>query len=92
MTSLSANMIAMIRTQIQLADSQMEALRKLSVETGRSIADLTRRAVDLYLAQHRGTSREALLERALGVAGRFASGLPDVAREHDRYVAEALTE
>ncbi len=82
----------MMRTQIQLADSQVEALRKLSAETGRSIADLTRRAVDLYLAQHRDTSPDALLERALAVAGKFASGLSDVAADHDRYLAEALAE
>jgi hypothetical protein len=80
----------MVRTQIQLADAQLEALRKLSAETGKSIADLTRRAVDLYLEQQRGTTRDVLVERALSAAGKFASGLSDVSTDHDRYLAEAF--
>jgi len=82
----------MVRTQVQLTDSQMEALRRLSAETGKSIADLTRRAVDSYLEQHHGKSPDVLIERALGVAGKFASSLRDVSADHDRYVAEAFAE
>lgn len=79
-----------MRTQVQLSDSQIEALRTLSNETGRSIADLTRQAVDLYLAQQRATPRDELLARATAVAGKFASGLRDVSTNHDRYLTEAF--
>lgn len=69
----------------------MEALRELSRTTGRSIADLTRDALNVYLEQKRGSDRQALVEQALSIAGRFASGIADVSSEHDRYFAETLT-
>lgn len=69
---------------MQLEDRQLEALRKLAAQTGRSIVDLIREAVDVYLARRRN------IGRALGVAGKFASGLSDVSSEHDRYVAGAF--
>jgi hypothetical protein len=80
----------MVRTQIQLTESQVKALRQLSACTRRSIADLTREALDQYLEQDRAATQEALVENALQVAGRFASGLHDVSTDHDRYIAEAL--
>ena len=80
----------MTRTQIQFAESQIQALRNLSAQTGQSIADLTRQAVDLYLEQRRGSGRDALIERALAAAGKFASSLSDVSDEHDSYFAEAI--
>jgi hypothetical protein len=88
--AFSAIMTAMVRTQVQFSEPQIEALRRMAQQTGRSIADLTREAVELYLEQQRGTSRQLLIERAIAVAGQFSSGLPDVGTEHDRYLAEAL--
>ena len=82
----------MTRTQIQFTDSQLEALRQLSRVTSKSIAELTRDAVDRYLGQSRQRRREELVEGALKVAGGFASGRRDVSTDHDRYLAEALGE
>ena len=39
----------MKRTNIYLTEKQQEALRKLSAETGLSVAELIRRAIDLFL-------------------------------------------
>ncbi len=82
----------MVRTQIQFTDAQIKELRRLAFVTGRSIAELTREAVKLYLEQHGSATREETVERAISVAGRFASGLRDVATHHDRHVAEIFGE
>ena len=39
----------MIRTQIQLTEEQMEALRRLAALKKKSMADLVRQSVELYL-------------------------------------------
>ena len=81
-------MMYMVRTQIQLTDQQIKALRRLSAETGKSIAELIRQGVEQYLGARRGFDRKRQIERALCVIGRSASGLSDVSAEHDRYLAE----
>ena len=82
----------MVRTQIQFTESQMQALRRLSATTGQSIAHLTRDALDAYLEQLAGVGMNAKVERAINVAGRFASGSHDISAEHDRYLADAFGE
>lgn len=80
----------MIRTQVQLTDRQLEALRHDSAATGRSVADLIREGVDRYLAGRSDLGREERIERAIGVAGKFSSGRSDVSANHDRHLAEAF--
>jgi uncharacterized protein (DUF1778 family) len=80
----------MIRTQVQLTEEQLRALRAAAAATGRSVADLVRDAVDRSIsAAAPVVSRHERIERALRVAGRFASGSSDVSVEHDRYLSEA---
>ena len=80
----------MVRVQVRLTLEQVQALRQLSADSGRPIADLVREGVDLYLSSRKRPDRNELWERALSVVGRFSSGLTDVSREHDRYLAEAF--
>lgn len=80
----------MIRTQVQLTDRQLEALRRDSAATGRSIANLIRQGVDRYLAGRSELGRDERIERAIGVAGRFSSGRSDVSANHDKHLAEAF--
>ena len=82
----------MIRTQIQLTEKQSEALRRLAAARGRSIADLVRQGVDLYLRTEGRRDREELIRRALKAAGRFSSGSSDGSAEHDRHLAKAFRE
>ena len=79
----------MIRTQVQLTEAQIKALRQLSASTGKSIADLVRQGVDRYLTAQVGISLQERRERALRAAGKFRSGKPDVSTDHDRYLNEA---
>ena len=80
----------MIRTQIQLTETQARALRAQARLQERSMADLVRESVSEYLARRRIVDRGELARRALGLAGRFRSGCLDLAEDHDRYLDEAF--
>ncbi|HEY5611640.1 MAG TPA: ribbon-helix-helix domain-containing protein [Thermoanaerobaculia bacterium] len=82
----------MIRTQIPLTDEQTEKLRQIAAAEGRSLADLIRESVDLYVDSRGWRDRAGQRERALGVVGRFHSGANDLGANHDRHLAEALKE
>lgn len=45
------------RTNVYLTDEQRNALTKLSDETGAPVAELVRRAIDLYLEKQKGKDR-----------------------------------
>ena len=61
----------MVRTQIQLTESQSERLRRLAAQEGVSMATLIRRGVDRLLASREPVDRAARKERALEAIGRF---------------------
>jgi hypothetical protein len=63
----------------------MQALRKLSAQQGRSVAELMRTGVDHVL---RESDRDVRTKRLLSAVGKFNSGLKDVSRNHDKYLAE----
>ena len=81
----------MVRTQIQLTEEQANALKKLSLSRHLSIAELIRQAVDHILKSSTAIDREERKKRAITAAGRFSSGKRDIAREHDKYLAEAFS-
>lgn len=78
----------MVRTQIQLTESQVKALRKLSGVKHVSMAELIRRSVDDLIRSSPIVDRDELRRRAITVAGRFDSGQTDVSTNHDKYLAE----
>jgi hypothetical protein len=80
----------MVRTQVQLSEGQLAAMRRLAAAEGTSVADLVRRAVDALLERERAGSVGARRERALAAAGRFASGRADVSEHHDQHLGEAF--
>ena len=82
----------MVRTQIQFTESQLEALRDLSNTTGRSVAELTRDAITMYLERRATPGQDVLITRAIEAAGQFASGRSDVSTDHDRHLAEAFSD
>jgi hypothetical protein len=79
----------MTRMQVQLTETQLRGLRQLSIASGRSLADLVRQGVDVYLSTQPRASRAERIERALRVAGKYSSGMTDVSAKHDRHLAEA---
>lgn len=80
----------MVRTQIQLTENQIDSLRRLSANSGRSISELIREAVELCLRKQGAADFEERTKRALGVTGKFSSGTHDVSAHHDDYLAEAF--
>ncbi|HKW96406.1 MAG TPA: ribbon-helix-helix domain-containing protein [Bryobacteraceae bacterium] len=80
----------MVRTQVQLTEDQIRALRQISQSTGSSIADLVRQGVENYLNARQYGGRDRQIERALRVAGRFSSGSHDGSTQHDRHLAAAF--
>ena len=88
--SICSHVGVMIRTQFRLTESQLSSLREASAETGKSIAELVRRGVDVYLESRLGSSREERIQRALSVADRYSSGSKDGSVNHDRCLAEAF--
>jgi hypothetical protein len=80
----------MTRTQVQLTDVQLKALRQASAATGKSVAALVRQGVDQFLTGRSELGREERMERAIAVAGKFSSGVRDVSSRHDTHLAEAF--
>jgi hypothetical protein len=81
----------MVRTEVQFEKAEYEAIRRLADRKRISISEAVRQLVGASLqgGPEKGDERNgvaALLE----VAGIGASGLPDLGRRHDDYLAEDL--
>ena len=79
----------MIRTQIQLTEEQSRFLREMAEEEGVSLAEIVRRSVEAMMRSRHELSLEERRERAIALAGRFHSGVSDLATRHDDYFVEA---
>ena len=82
----------MVRTQVQLTEEQVRALRQLAIQKKRSLADLVRESVELFLTQESQPGKALRIERARQAAGRFSSGDASGSSEHDRHLSEAYRE
>lgn len=80
----------MVRTQIQLTETQAKILHELALKQGISVAELIRKSVDDYLKHADGGNKQELVERAKEAAGKYRTGLKDLAEKHDQYLAEDL--
>lgn len=81
----------MIRVQVQLTEEQLAALKRLAARRGVSISELVRQGVAAILRGSQAGQERLRRERARAAAGRFRSGLSDLAEAHDRYLTEDLT-
>ncbi len=79
----------MIRTQIQLSEEQVQALKQQAARQDTSMAEVIRQAIDQWLRSAAKLDREESKRRALAAAGRFHSGHADLSSEHDRHLVEA---
>ncbi len=84
-------MACLERTQVQLTQEQMRALREIGAQRGLPVAELVREAVEGWLLRERWISWEEQKARALAVTGRFSSGSADASGEHDAYLGEAFS-
>ena len=72
--------------QIELTDEQWQRLKAIAERENVSMAEVISRAVDDWICKY-NTDQQKRKERALSVIGRFNSGLGDLAKNHDKYVA-----
>jgi hypothetical protein len=79
----------MIRTQIQLPELQVSVLKQLAALQHTSMAELIRRAIDMFTASSAAGNIQEHRQRALAAAGQFRSGSSDMSARHDDYLAEA---
>lgn len=77
----------MERTQVSLTGEQMRRLRAEARRRGMPIAAIVREAVDRAVPVDPG-DRGARFRRALEAAGRFHSGVGDLAARHDDIAGE----
>ena len=75
----------MIRTQIQFEQKTYESLKTKSNETGKSISEIVRRALDRSIAAQEIDQKWA---RALSSMGKFSSGLSNLAEKHDDHLGD----
>ena len=75
----------MKRVQIQLTEEQDARLKRRARASGRSVSALIREAVDRLSG---GGDRDRV-RRVMRLAGKYRSGVSDLAENHDRYLAEA---
>jgi hypothetical protein len=77
----------MVRTQIQLTETQVRRLKRIARERHVSMASLIRESIDRYVGDS-GKDSPAR-ERALAIIGKFSSGDTDFAERHDEYLADS---
>ena len=75
----------MIRAQIQFQESVYEKLKKQSLDSGQSVSAIVRRSLDETMHKQ---SMEQKWARALQSAGKFQSGLKDLAEKHDEHLGD----
>lgn len=79
----------MLRTQIQLREEEVSAIKKLARERSVSMAAVIRAAVDDYVARESGLSLDERWRRSLAAIGGFRSGAADLSQRHDDEFADA---
>lgn len=79
----------MVRTQIQLAEEQVAVIKHLAALQHTSMAEIIRKAVDMFTASPDVENIQECRKRALAATGQFHSGKKDLSTRHDDYLAEA---
>jgi len=80
----------MIRTQIQLTEEQVKALKKIANKKHVSLAELIRQGVNALMRLSGEVTIDERKKRAIAAAGRFLSGKKDISTKHDEYLTEAF--
>lgn len=82
----------MARITVQVPDEERDALKRLAEREAVSLPELVRRVLKRVVEEEGRPQEDELWERAFSVAGKYRSGLTDLGRRHDDYLAEAYEE
>lgn len=80
----------MVRTQIQLPERQAEILKSIAASQNTSMAEIIRQSIDFFIKSKHTEKTIQQRHRAMAAAGKFRSGVHDLASSHDVYLAEIL--
>lgn len=81
--------MAKIRFQMFMEETQKEALERLQHDSGMSVAELVRTAINNFLKERRKKKEkpvDEITEKLLSIAGICKGGPPDLADNHDHYL------
>ena len=78
----------MIRTQIQLSETQYEKLRDRANALRISIAEQIRQAIDLYFQKEKSSPIRDFRE----IAGKYEPLSTDDLKDHDRWLTNAISD
>jgi hypothetical protein len=73
----------MVRTQISLTEQQHAFLKETATQSGVSLSELIRRAVDGMMCQ----PEPSVTAAARSLIGAFQSDVADVSKRHDEHLA-----
>jgi hypothetical protein len=79
----------MRKTQVQLSEAQVQAIKALAAAQNKSVAEVIRQAVDIFLSSANAVDVEERKRRALAAAGRYHSGTGTLSTDHDSHLVEA---
>lgn len=77
----------MVRTQIQLTDTQARQLREIAEREDVSMSEIVRRGLEAMAERHAMVSDEEKKKRALAAVGRFRGGRK-LSASHDQFFGE----
>ncbi len=80
----------MIRTQIQLKESQAAYIKTVAAEENISMAEVIRNAIELLRESRERPSKRELMHRSLAIVGKYNATENDVSVNHDEYLAETF--
>ena len=79
-----------VRFQMFLDSHQKEALERVQEDSRIPVAEIIRKAVDLFLSEWKRKKKipveDEMTERLLSIAGTCKGGPKDLADEHDKYL------
>ncbi|MDP3111865.1 MAG: hypothetical protein Q8M71_07175 [Thermodesulfovibrionales bacterium] len=82
--------MAKVRFQMFIDESQKSALERLQHDSGTSVAELVRKAIDNFLSEYRRKKEvpieDETIKKLLSVAGICKGGPKDLADNHDHYL------
>ncbi len=82
--------MAKVRFQMFLESHQKEALERVQEDSRMPVAEIIRKAVDLFLSEWKRKKRipveDEMTERLLSISGTCKGGPKDLADEHDKYL------
>jgi hypothetical protein len=84
----------MVQVVIEVTEQEARSLQARALLEGVSVSDLLHRAVAIEAAPADARPPRVITDemrrRARSIAGKFRSGLHDVARNHDKYIVEDI--